>query len=395
MQKNFDDVDDKEKTKIENNFENIPTELKEKNNWVLWKLEKKAGQEKLAKIPYQVNGMPAKANEPETWSNFQSVLETYSKGGYSGIGYEFKESDGIVGIDFDNCVKDEIISDNVESWINFFDSYTEYSQSGKGIHIICKGKKPGDKCRKDNIEIYESGRFFALTGNAFDDLTEIKECVNQIDKLYESTFGKDTTSVMESTESHLRPIASANVTDNTNAMTDNEILHKLNNAKNGAKFLALYNGDFSGYDSQSEGDLALCSMIAFYTQEKTQIERIFEGSKLNRDKWSREDYRESTISKAIESLKGTYKGMSNMNVNFELIDKQVKVENDKDDVEIRFSGVLGKSEKGYFFGFLPKEIGLEGNDVVKRFVPKSQIKANTDNSIIVPRWLARNLKEKK
>src|SRR5438046_40254 len=41
-----------------------------------------------------------------------------------------------------------------------------------------------------------------------------------------------------------------------------EILDKARSARSGPKFIRLWSGDISGYDSHSEADLALCRMLA-------------------------------------------------------------------------------------------------------------------------------------
>ncbi len=78
--------------------------------------------------------------------------------------------------------------------------------------------------------------------------------------------------------------------------------------KNGEKFRKLYNdGDYSEYGSQSEADCAMCAMIAFRTGADPQmIDTVFRSSALMRDKWNRDDYRESTIEKGIEACHGTF-----------------------------------------------------------------------------------------
>src|SRR5438445_77135 len=45
-----------------------------------------------------------------------------------------------------------------------FNSYSEVSPSGKGLHIIVKGKVPDGK-RTNYIELYPSGRYFTMTGH--------------------------------------------------------------------------------------------------------------------------------------------------------------------------------------------------------------------------------------
>lgn len=93
-------------------------------------------------------------------------------------------------------------------------------------------------------------------------------------------------------------------------LEDQIIIEKLNRAKNKNLFQSLfYHGDCSRYNGDhSRADLALISLIAFYTQDSVQIQRIFEMSALSRGKWKdREDYRRRTIDQAIFKLTSTYK----------------------------------------------------------------------------------------
>ena len=88
-----------------------------------------------------------------------------------------------------------------------------------------------------------------------------------------------------------------------------ELIEKAKNAKNGAKFTALWEGLTDGYDSQSEADLALCCLLAFWTGgDRDRIDRLFRQSGLYReDKWGgREDYRERTINAALEQTTEFY-----------------------------------------------------------------------------------------
>ena len=69
------------------------------------------------------------------------------------------------------------------------------------------------------------------------------------------------------------------------SISDQQIIEKALRSKSGQKFSRLYSGDTTGYPSQSSADLALVSMIAFYTQDPSQIDHIFRTSGLFRDKW--------------------------------------------------------------------------------------------------------------
>jgi hypothetical protein len=90
-------------------------------------------------------------------------------------------------------------------------------------------------------------------------------------------------------------------------LTDEKVLEVARYAKNAAKFEALWSGDVSGYPSHSEAEQALVSLLAFYTQDAEQLDRLYRQSGLCRQKWlERPDYRESTIAYALSNLDETY-----------------------------------------------------------------------------------------
>src|SRR5437868_12708594 len=91
------------------------------------------------------------------------------------------------------------------------------------------------------------------------------------------------------------------------SLSDREMIDKAMAATNGAKFKTLWNGDTSDYASPSEADLALCTMLAFWTgKDATRIDALFRQSGLMRPKWERSDYREDTIAQAIDRTHDTY-----------------------------------------------------------------------------------------
>jgi putative DNA primase/helicase len=147
--------------------DNLPKEVTSTNNWAMWKRETKDG--KPAKVPYQPNGLKAKTNDPKTWSPFNVALTTYLDiGGFDGICWMMpKEPSDIVFIDIDHCVKEGVIAPWALDVVKRFDSYTEKSQSGNGLHILIKGTKPIKRCRRAGspYEIYDCLRAVYLTGD--------------------------------------------------------------------------------------------------------------------------------------------------------------------------------------------------------------------------------------
>jgi len=277
------------------NFDSIPQELKELKRWVVWKLE--LGHDKrLTKIPYNPRtGNKASSTNPKTWEDFtfcRKILDMTNS--YAGVGFVLSDQDDIICIDLDSKEgKDKI--EEYSSIARRFNSFSEISHSGKGLHIWCRGTKPGDKCRCGDLEIYSSGRFIALTGNLVDGTPgELHRCQQQINEFYD-TISKDDNPV-----SKPYPDESASGCE----LSDDEIIRLA--SKKSAGFSSLFGGNHSQYPSQSEADGALCCILAWYTRDIFQIDRIFRRSGLYRTKWEREDYRTRTIGTALQKVKGRY-----------------------------------------------------------------------------------------
>ena len=143
--------------------ENIPDELKVRPQWVVWK----AVGEKPDKVPYSIRTRrKASSTDLMTWSTFEEALRAYESDGYDGVGFVFSSGDPYVGVDLDDCVDPE--TGEVALWAlqisEGLNSYTELSPSGKGLHIILRGKVPRP-LKKDQIEMYCTERFFTVTGH--------------------------------------------------------------------------------------------------------------------------------------------------------------------------------------------------------------------------------------
>ena len=111
-----------------------------------------------------------------------------------------------------------------------------------------------------------------------------------VDECYKAIFGAKETASVEPATLLVTPTG----------LTDAEIIERASNANNGAKFRALYfDGNLDGYATPSEADLALCSLLRFWSGDRETVRRLFGQSKLGkRDKWERADYQERTLNKA-------------------------------------------------------------------------------------------------
>ncbi len=149
--------------------ENIPAELKERDQWVVWRLEEQ--DSRLTKVPYGPRtGRKASSTDSLDWSTFEEAVAAYERDGrYSGIGFVFTSGDPFTGIDLDDCCDSETgeLFEWAQHWVDLFDSYTELSPTGRGVHIIVRGKTPHNGRRtKDGktVEIYSTERYFTVTG---------------------------------------------------------------------------------------------------------------------------------------------------------------------------------------------------------------------------------------
>lgn len=158
------------RTLNDNFIKNIPDDLKIKKNWVLYNYQK---------MPIQQNGIVAKSNDKNTWGLFDDVLKKYNNDDkYAGIGFVLNKTDFIIGIDIDQCVKDGIVSKDAEEIVNILQSYTEFSPSGNGLHILIKTEnllhlhnehveKFKDFFDFKEIEIITSNKYLTITGNIY------------------------------------------------------------------------------------------------------------------------------------------------------------------------------------------------------------------------------------
>lgn len=271
-----------------------PGELRTVDQFVCWQEEDRGGD--VTKVPYSVHGGRASSTNPKTWAPFEAAIAHAEEHGMPGVGFVFTEDDPFAGIDLDKCRDSDtgIVAPWARKIVDALDSYTEVSPSGTGLHIFVKATLPGRNNRKGPVEMYESGRYFTLTGKHLDGTpAEIHERQDALERLYRHVF-KEEKPAAETNGRGPRP-SSLDV-------GDEDLIALAMRAKNGEKFSRLWRGDTSDYaGDESRADLALCSLLAFWTEGDTaRMDHLFRQSGLYRDKWNRHDYRERTFNKVLE-----------------------------------------------------------------------------------------------
>ena len=194
--------------------------------------------------------------------------------------------------------------------MSFFpDAYFERSPSGTGLRGFFRLSPDFayDKTvyyinnRKHGLEVYLPGatnRFVTVTGDVYrtGSVTRNDEALqNALD-----TFMRRANRM------------EGNRIEACSYLTDEQVIDHASRSESGEKFKALMDGNWEeGYDSQSDADMALVSILAFWCGNvEEQIDRIFRTSGLMREKWDRRTgdatYGQITIRNAIASSSAIY-----------------------------------------------------------------------------------------
>lgn len=269
----------------------IPDELKHHRQWVVWRYEQvELPPKKATKVPYSaITGRMASSVDRFTWSTFSDALAFQKSNNFDGIGFVLTRDDPYTVIDLDEPSTTEELNRNNEIFYAMA-SFTEFSPSGKGVHIWTKAEVAKGR-NKRPVEIYSNMRFMTVTGNVCF-ATDIEYRQEQVTELWTEIAPK-TAEIYVSYDG-----------SDPETLSDQEIVDKAASARNGYKFSQLWNGFYEEwYASQSEADFALVDIIAFYTQNTEQVARLFRFSALGkRDKALRDDYLLPTINKAYDKL---------------------------------------------------------------------------------------------
>jgi putative DNA primase/helicase len=296
---------------VSHDLAQVPEALKQRDHWVCWRYQTRNG--KPTKIPFDArSGREASSTDRRTWSSLTEVV--HAIGGdatLSGPGFVFAEGDGFCGVDLDNAI--DPTSGALKPWaeriVRTLDSYTEISPSGTGVKIFLRATKPGKRCRTSiddgEIEIYDQGRYFTVTGRRWTGTpAEVEERQEQLNALYAEVF--------EPEQPEPVPVSPTN-SGPAPLLSDEDILDLARGQRRtGQKFASLYDaGDWNAhFNSQSEADSSVVFTLTFYTKDPTQLDRLFRGSKLWRPKWDQkhgeQTYGQMTIDKALSKVTKQY-----------------------------------------------------------------------------------------
>lgn len=154
-------------------LDNIPAELAQRCQWLVWRAESKPGDRKPRKVPYYASGKRRTGEQGSDADraelvNLVAARAAMVKGRYSGVGLALLPGDGLIGVDLDGMIDgDGVICERGSGIIAACNSYTEYSPSGRGVHIICGGTTDTFKSNEIGVEVFSGRQFFTFTGRRY------------------------------------------------------------------------------------------------------------------------------------------------------------------------------------------------------------------------------------
>lgn len=282
------------------NLESIPEDLRKLNQFVCWDLI--SGR----KVPINPHdGSYAKANDSSTWGSFDQCFDRVSRNLNRGIGFEFSESDQFCGIDFDHCLEDgKFIDDITRAFFMILwrsKTYCEISQSGNGLHVIVKNTVPDEILRTNKggrkfsefCEIYQSSRFFALTGDLFHSMTKSPRV-----RSIESRLWKRCLKILDAGDFQ-------KFIDLSDPKRSSDPISQ--RLESDSLFRAAYNGDSSRWDNdKSDRDIYVMSQLLKMLGDRSEVLSAFQmspcGSDLQRKVGHVQDYLDRTFDCAQRNL---------------------------------------------------------------------------------------------
>ncbi|MER9258998.1 DUF5906 domain-containing protein [Mesorhizobium sp. M0619] len=301
----------------------MPEALKAYQQFVVWRLVKRAGEPKPAKLPFDPKtGLTASSTDPTTWTDFATAARVAAAGGFNGIGFVFTADDPFAFIDLDDC-RDPLTGDwlpHAKTIVQaiFPGAAWETSQSGNGLHGIARvGNKMAfaNKARKwtnngNRFECYTEGRFVAFGRCDWSRLYLPDDCGPAL-----ASWVPD----RQSGRPGVVDWEDVARLDYAGPADDDELIRRATTSKGGLAslgtappFAALWSGDAvelgkffpdpkRSFD-RSAAELALANALAWWTGcNPARIERLMTIAPLcQREKWQkRGDYRARTIASAI------------------------------------------------------------------------------------------------
>lgn len=246
-------------------FEKIPEELKALNQWVSVALEENPNPKgKAIKVPY-ISGTEKKASTTtnSSWRSFEDALADVVSGKYPHLG--FIVTPPYVFIDLDDLTDPE-----QQKVYKRFNTYSQTSLSGNGVHVIAKGtfEGSGKHPSKPHAGLFKENRYILMTGAVIDNRDTITPVATE-----------DLQSV-HSWLSSAKEYPTTDLVEVESGISDDEIFAK--GCARWYEFKALTEGNWQQFEKfnndHSSADHDLICMLADLTPSNEQVRNLFSRS---------------------------------------------------------------------------------------------------------------------
>jgi hypothetical protein len=252
------------------------------------------------KKPFCAPGRMASSTDAASWLTYEDAVALAEREKLAGVGFVFAPDDGLCGIDLDHCR--DAVTGAVQPWaqrvIERFNSYTEISPSGTGVHIFVRATLPGPGKKRNRpdgvgaVEMYDRARYFTVTGQQLPGTpATIEVRQDAVTDVY-VRLGADVASTEASS-----PAATTALTPE-----DSAIINAIESSKDATAWHRLFiAGETRPGHSGSENDHELAAILCRYSGDDATVERLMRASPLHREKWDRRGY--PYLQKTIEGAR--------------------------------------------------------------------------------------------
>lgn len=284
---------------------NLPPQLLKYPYFNVWRYETRDNEK--TKVPYNPHTMTrGDSSNKATFAPLGIALNCSADG--VGVGV----FDSLAAIDIDHCIDDDgVLSDTAIEIMDTMNCYTERSPSGRGLRLLFWAKdfqynrdQYYIKNSREGVEVYvaeATRRFVTVTGDTLTPGADMEERGEQLQKVLDRFMERPKKTTATRSDVPRTPVL----------LEDQELIERIKQSSSGTRFSKLWSGDWSEYNSQSEADVALCNILAWWTNKDAErVDQLFRLSGLMRSKWDtgrgETTYGKETIAKAINFVEGGY-----------------------------------------------------------------------------------------
>lgn len=269
----------------------LPKELLDLRRWMGFVYSAK--DNRWVKPPVSaVNLNSMTANLPENWGSFGDVEQLCDNGHSRGFTFVCLDTKYVI-IDVDDCVVDGILTEKAMKYVKYFDSYTEFSQSKTGIHIVIEVDNRCGSRVFNRLGVEVKSSWCILTGDCLSNSHVVRNCTDKLEKALKSWSFRDNET----------PIVKPEFTLDYNDQTVIDKMRRCKNQNAYNLFLGNVKEDKKEKSHGNDGlDYALALHLRYWTNSnQQQMARLMWNSGLVRDKWSAyPKYITDTIKHAVE-----------------------------------------------------------------------------------------------